>query len=63
MQTGNRPHYHVWRKARTGRIFYMLKRGFHTRQACRQWAIRQDAGKGEFMVLECSDRKCRPSLD
>jgi len=41
----------------------MLKRGFHTRQACRQWAIRQDAGKGEFMVLECSDRKCRPSLD
>ena len=58
----NRPHYHVWRKARTGRIFYILKRGFHTRQAARQWAVRRKLDQDSFMVLQCDCEKCRPPL-
>ena len=40
MATANRPHFHPWLEARTGRMIYRLSRGFWTRQAARQWAKR-----------------------
>ena len=58
----NRPHYHVWLMARTERIFYKLARGFHTRQAARQWARRNRAGT-DPMVFRCDKEACRPKLD
>ena len=58
----NRPHFHVWAKARTGRIFYLIARGFHTSQAGRQWAKRNHADR-ETMVLKCDKEACRPPLD
>ena len=57
----NRPHYHAWMLAPTGRIYYFVKRGFHTRQAARQWAQRRKP-KDEFMVRQCECEKCRPPL-
>ena len=60
----NRPHYHVWLKARTGRIFYRLARGFHTtRQAASQWGKRRQPVAEKRMVLKCTAEKCRPKLD
>lgn len=58
----NRPHFHIWVKARTGRMFYVLARAFHTRQAARQYANRHRPGV-EVMVLQCFERKCAPPLD
>ena len=58
----NRPHFHIWRLARTGRIFYVLKRGFHTRQAARQWAQRREKDQSRYMILQCDSEKCCPPL-
>ena len=38
----NRPHFHVWLQAKTGRMFYKC-RPFHTRQTAREWAMRRQA--------------------
>ena len=59
----NRPHYHVWNLASTGRAFFRLTRGFHTRQAARQYAKRRQSDSSQFMVLECRNPGCRPKLD
>ena len=59
----NRPHYHVWLKARTGRIFYCLARGFQTRQAASQWGKRRQPDTDKRMTLRCTNEKCRPKLD
>ncbi len=58
----NRPHFHVWLEARTGRMIYRLARGFHTRQAARQWAKRHRPDR-QTMVLQCTKQACRPRLD
>ena len=58
----NRPHFHVWIKARSGTIFYKLAKGYHTSQAARQWAKRNYPGQ-EQLVLKCEEPKCRPPLD
>ena len=59
----NRPHFHVWRFASTGRAIFRLVRGFRTRQAARQFAIRRGIERDAFMVLQCSRVTCRPPLD
>lgn len=59
--TANRPHFHVWVRARTGRIFYILKRGFFTSQAARQWSKR-NRPDSQTMILKCEDEACRPRL-
>ena len=58
----NRPHYHVWILARTGRIFYKLKRSFHTQPAATQWAKR-NRPEAKRMVLQCTCEKCKPKLE
>lgn len=57
----NRPHFHVWRKAATGRAYFRLARGFHTSQAARQWAKR-NRPDAEHMVIACYDAACAPPL-
>ena len=58
----NRPHYHVWLRARTGRIYYRLARGFHTRQAASKYAQRRQPEPGWRMVIQCEDERCKPAL-
>ena len=58
----NRPHYHVWAEARTGRMLYRLARAFHTRQAARQWAKRWYPDR-PCTVRECFKPECAPKLD
>lgn len=60
--TANRPHFHAWFLASTGRIWYWNKRGFFTRQAARQWAARRRP-KGQHMVLQCHNPACAPMLE
>ena len=62
MPTANRPHYHVWLRARTGRIFYVLSRGFHTRQAAAKYGARRQPDSEKRMVLACEDERCKPKL-
>ena len=62
MQQPNRPHFHVWIRARTGKMFYQLAKGYHTSQAARQWAKRNYPDQ-ERLVLKCEDPECRPKLD
>ena len=57
----NRPHYHPWHTAPTGRAMFK-QRARHTRQAARQWSERR-IGKGNFIVLACSDERCKPPLN
>ncbi len=60
----NRPeHFHVWRKAKGDRIFYVLRRPFNTSQAAGQWAKRREPDKARFMVLRCTEERCAPRLD
>lgn len=59
----NRPHYHVWLQAKTGRIFYKVTRGFHTRQAAAQWAKRRQTAPERRIVLKCELDACKPALD
>ena len=63
----NRPHYHVWRLARGGRMYYRLRRSFHTRQAARQWFVRYvrrwRPESTAFEVKPCDREECRPKLD
>ena len=61
----NRPHYHVWLKARGGRMRYRLARGFHTRQAAHQWSQRNYRGDRERdpKIEQCEDERCAPKLD
>ena len=58
----NRPHYHVWFLAATGRAFFRTGPGFHTRQAAQQWARRRRSDGMEFMVRQCEIDKCKPKL-
>lgn len=58
----NQPHFHVWRLVKTGRIFYRIARGFHTRQAARQWASRRESDPERYMIRQCVDQKCSPPL-
>ena len=53
----NRPHFHVWRMATGDRAFFRLARGFHTRQAARQFAKRRDTPE-RLMVLQCERTAC-----
>ena len=55
-------HYHVWPKARTGRIRYRLDRGFNSRQAALQWAKR-NKGDRSPTVERCDLLKCAPRFD
>ena len=60
----NRPHFHIWQEARTGRIFYRLARPFHTRQAANQYGKRRNPDDPEkFMVRQCNSEKCKPKID
>lgn len=60
----NRPHFHVWRFA-SERMSYRLIRGFHTRQAARQWAVRwiEQEQRGKFEIKSCTCERCKPPLD
>ena len=58
----NRPHYHVWLKAKTGRIWYKLARSFNSHQAAVQWGKRNKP-ESERMSLKCEDVRCRPPLN
>jgi len=44
------------------RIFYVVKRGFFTRQAARQYAARRQPDPSRVMVRQCTDERCRPRL-
>ena len=57
----NRPHYHPWLLASTGRIYYRC-RPFFTRQAARQWAMRRRVNPREALVLQCEESECAPKL-
>ena len=57
----NRPHFHVWLQAKTGRMFYKC-RPFHTRQTAREWAMRRQAESEKRLVLKCELDACRPKL-
>lgn len=57
----NRPHFHPWLLASTGRAYFRC-RGFFTRQAARQWALRRRVYSHEIMVLACTDPQCKPAL-
>ena len=58
----NRPHYHAWLMAATGRIFYKA-RAFHTRQAATQWAARRQPDPERRTVLRCWQPHCAPRLE
>ena len=58
----NRPHYHVWLLADGDRAFFRCARGFHTRQAAQQYAVRQEPDPARRLVRQCSNPKCRPKL-
>lgn len=59
----NRPHYHPWLMAATGRIFYRVTRGFFTRQAAHKYAARRQPDPDKRIVLKCWEEKCAPRLD
>ncbi|GEM_PF-4977467 len=51
----NREHFHVWAASAGGDgngMLYRLARGFGTRSAAKQWAVRWYPGR-ETMVLQC----------
>ena len=60
-------HYHVWRMARTGRIYYRTERGWPSREVAEAWQrLRIKASKDpprEFIVLECRGPYCGPKRD
>ncbi|MCY4111647.1 MAG: hypothetical protein OXF96_06865 [Chloroflexi bacterium] len=58
----NRPHFHAWMMAATGRIFYKT-RPFETRQAASQWAKRREPDPERRMVKACHDSRCQPPMD
>ncbi|MCY4121861.1 MAG: hypothetical protein OXG72_13175 [Acidobacteria bacterium] len=58
----NRPHYHAWLMASTGRMFYKC-RAFHTRQVASMWAKRRQPDPERRMVIACTLPECRPALD
>jgi hypothetical protein len=58
----NRPHFHLWKPAATGRALFRLARGFHSRQAASQYAKRHYP-EHRCMVLACERPECRPALD
>ena len=58
----NRPHYHPWMMAATGRAMFR-GRGFHTRQAATQWAKRRQPDGEKRTVLACYDSRCQPPMD
>ena len=58
----NRPHFHIWLQASTGRAFFK-GRAFHTRQAARQWALLRQPDPAKRLVLKCELEHCRPPLD
>lgn len=63
MQTQNRPHFHVWLTSRTNPFMrYAWRRGFHTRQAARKYALRRIEPE-RFAIAECSRPECAPKLD
>ena len=61
----NRPHFHIWLKARGGRIYYRLAKGFHTRQAAAQSSKRRyrDEPERRPMILQCEEPGCAPKLE
>ncbi len=59
----NRPHFHVWFQAKTGRIFWKAARSFVTRQAAGQWAQRREDDPVKRMVLQCELDHCKPKLE
>ena len=61
--TANRPHYHVWKLAKGDRAIFMLRRGFHTRQNARKYALRRDVPPDRFIVRPCEREACKPPLD
>lgn len=54
-------HYHVWRMARTGRIYYRMDAFFLSHEEAEKWQESRDPdGTREFMVLECRGLFCGP---
>ena len=57
----NKPHYHPWLMASTGRIFYKCA-AKNSRQAARQWAMRRQPDPEKRDVRPCYDPRCQPKL-
>ena len=58
----NRPHYHLWIKAKSGRMFYRLAYPYESRQAARQWGKRNKPDS-ECMALKCDRLRCAPKFE
>ena len=59
----NRPHYHVWLLAASGRAWFRLGgAAFWSRQAANQWCKRNKGGR-KWMVQQCEEPACAPRLD
>ncbi|MCY3983273.1 MAG: hypothetical protein OXE85_05080 [Roseovarius sp.] len=58
----NRPHYHIWKKARTGRIFYRIAAPCTHRQSAQRAVKKLGLPRDQVMVLECRDPKCAPKI-
>ncbi|MCY4289301.1 MAG: hypothetical protein OXC63_11970 [Aestuariivita sp.] len=48
----NRPHYHIWKKARTGRIFYRLATAYTHRQSAQRAVKKLGLARDQVMVLD-----------
>ena len=59
----NRPHFHVWRMAKTGKIFYKLAKPHFTRQVAGKLARRLEPDPARRMVIQCDCPECAPKLD
>lgn len=59
----NRPHFHCWRRAATGRAFFILGRPHRTRSVANRWLARRVADPAHRLVLACWLPECAPQLD
>ena len=60
----NRPeHFHIWRMAKGGRIFYFVRRAFRSQQGAAQWAARREPDKARYMVRRCHEERCSTNPD
>ena len=62
IQRANRPHYHIWKKARIGRIFYRTAAPYTHRQSAQRAVKKLGLPRGDVMVLECWDPKTAPRM-
>ena len=63
MTTPNKAHYHIWLVSRSNPFMrYAWRRGFHTRQAARKYALAR-LEKDGFEIKECWRPECAPKLN